>query len=174
MASIRKIEATKIGLPKKLKVAAYARVSTDSDEQLLSLKTQKEHYTSYIKNNPDWEFAGLYFDEGITGTKVDKRDELLRLLKDCEDGKIDRVITKSISRFARNTMECLEMVRKLMRLNISIYFEKENIDTEHMSSELMLSILSSIAESESRSISENSKGSIKHRFQEGLRNREKS
>ena len=79
MASIRKIEATKIGLPKKPKVAAYARVSTDSDEQLLSLKTQKEHYTSYIKNNPDWEFAGLYFDEGITGTKVDKRDELLRL-----------------------------------------------------------------------------------------------
>lgn len=82
MASIRKIEATKIGLPKKPKVAAYARVSTDSDEQLLSLKTQKEHYTSYIKNNPDWEFAGLYFDEGITGTKVDKRDELLRLLKE--------------------------------------------------------------------------------------------
>lgn len=88
-------------------------------------------------------------------------------MKDCEDGKIDRVITKSISRFARNTMECLEMVRKLMRLNISICFEKENIDTEHMSSELMLSILSSIAESESRSISENSKWSIKHRFQEG-------
>lgn len=82
MASIRKIEATKIGLPKKLKVAAYARVSTDSDEQLLSLKTQKEHYTSYIKSNPDWEFAGIYFDEGITGTKVDKRDELLRLLKE--------------------------------------------------------------------------------------------
>ena len=170
MASIRKIETTKIGLPKKLQVAAYARVSTDSDEQLLSLKTQKEHYTSYIKNNPDWEFAGIYADKGISGTSLRHRDNFNRMIADCEAGKIDlidRVITKSISRFARNTMECLEMVRKLMRLNISIYFEKENIDTEHMSSELMLSILSSIAESESRSISENSKWSIKHRFQEG-------
>ena len=167
MAKITKIEATKISLKRKTRVAAYARVSTDSDEQLLSLETQKAHYEDYIKSNPDYEFAGLYYDEGISGTKIAKRDELQRLLKDCEDGRIDRVITKSISRFARNTADCLEMVRRLSQLNISIYFEKENIDTEHMSSELMLSILSSIAESESRSISENSKWSVKHRFENG-------
>lgn len=168
MARITKIEATKdfIG-KKKTRVAAYARVSTRSDEQLLSLETQKEHYDNFISANSEWEYAGLYYDEGVSGTKVEKRDGLLALLKDCEDGKIDRVITKSISRFSRNTAECLEMVRSLARLNIYLYFEKENIDTEHMSSELMLSILSSIAESESRSISQNSKWSIKHRFEEG-------
>ena len=167
MARITKIEATRTSLKRKIRVAAYARVSTDSDEQLLSLETQKAHYEEYIKSCPDYEFAGLYYDEGISGTKITKRDELQRLLKDCEDGKIDRVITKSISRFARNTADCLEMVRRLSQLKISIYFEKENIDTDHMSSELMLSILSSIAESESRSISENSKWSVKRRFENG-------
>ena len=167
MARITKIEATRTILKRKIRVAAYARVSTDSDEQLLSLETQKAHYEEYIKSCPDYEFAGLYYDEGISGTKITKRDELQRLLKDCEDGKIDRVITKSISRFARNTTDCLEMVRRLSQLKISIYFEKENIDTDHMSSELMLSILSSIAESESRSISENSKWSVKRRFENG-------
>lgn len=166
MAKITKIEATAT-VTKKIRVAAYARVSTSSDEQLLSLETQKEHYESYIKANSDFEYAGLYYDEGISGTKVEKRDGLIKLLKDCENGKIDRVITKSISRFARNTTACLEMVRSLSKLGVYLYFEKENIDTEHMSSELMLSILSSIAESESRSISENSKWSIKHRFEEG-------
>lgn len=168
MARITKIEATKdfIG-KKKTRVAAYARVSTRSDEQLLSLETQKEHYDNFISANSKWEYAGLYYDEGVSGTKIEKRNGLLALLKDCEDGKIDRVITKSISRFSRNTTDCLEMVRRLASLNIYLYFEKENIDTEHMSSELMLSILSSIAESESRSISQNSKWSIKHRFEEG-------
>lgn len=168
MARITKIEATPVlAAKKKTRVAAYARVSTNSAEQLLSLETQKEHYDNYISANPDWEYAGLYYDEGISGTKVEKRDGLLALLKDCEDGKIDRVITKSISRFSRNTTDCLEMVRSLARLNIYLYFEKENIDTEHMSSELMLSILSSIAESESRSISENEKWSITKRYQNG-------
>ena len=168
MARITKIEATPVlAAKKKTRVAAYARVSTSSDEQLLSLETQKEHYDNFINANPDWEYAGLYYDEGISGTKVEKRDGLLALLKDCEDGKIDRVITKSISRFSRNTTDCLEMVRSLARLNIYLFFEKENIDTEHMSSELMLSILSSIAESESRSISENEKWSIAKRYQNG-------
>lgn len=166
MEKITKIEATQ-AIKKKIRVAAYARVSTSSDEQLLSLETQKEHYENFIKANPDMEYAGLYYDEGISGTKVEKRDGLLRILKDCEDGKIDRVITKSISRFSRNTTDCLEMVRSLSRLGVYLYFEKENIDTEHMSSELMLSILSSIAESESRSISENTKWSIKHRYEAG-------
>lgn len=168
MVRITKIEATKSFIEKKkIRVAAYARVSTRSDEQLLSLETQKEHYYNFISTNSEWEYAGLYYDEGVSGTKVEKRDGLLALLKDCEDGKIDRVITKSISRFSRNTTDCLEMVRQLASLNIYLYFEKENIDTEHMSSELMLSILSSIAESESKSISQNSKWSVKHRFEEG-------
>lgn len=168
MAKITKIEKRQQNnRVKKMRVAAYARVSTESAEQLLSLEVQKEHYENYIKANPYWEYAGLYFDEGISGTKIEKRESLLKLLDDCEKGKIDRVITKSISRFARNTVDCLEMVRKLTGLGVAIYFEKENIDTEHMNSELMLSILSSIAESESRSISENSKWSLKRKFENG-------
>lgn len=168
MARITKIEVTK-GFVKerKIRVAAYTRVSTKSEEQLLSLEIQKEHYESYINANSSWEYAGIYYDEGISGTKIEKREGLLALLKDCEDGKIDRVITKSISRFSRNTTDCLEMVRKLTSLKVFLFFEKENIDTEHMSSELMLSILSSIAESESKSISQNSKWSIKNRFKAG-------
>ena len=151
----------------KLRVAAYCRVSTDSDEQLVSLETQINHYESYINTNPDWEFAGLYYDEGITGTKKEKRPELLKMIADCENKKIDFIVTKSISRFARNTTDCLELVRKLINLGIFIYFEKENINTGSMESELMLSILSGLAESESISISENSKWSIKRRFQNG-------
>lgn len=117
-------------------------------------------YFSCIKDS-------VYIDEGISGTKIDKRESLKQLLKDCESGQIDRIITKSISRLARNTVDCLEIVRKLTGLGIYLYFEKENIDTEHMSSELMLSILSSIAQSESRSISENSMWSIQKRFENG-------
>ncbi len=151
----------------KLRVAAYCRVSTGSDEQLVSLKTQINHYESYIKANPDWEFAGLYYDEGITGTKKEKRAELLRMIADCENKKIDFIVTKSISRFARNTTDCLELVRKLIDLGIFIYFEKENINTGSMENELMLSILSGLAESESVSIAENNKWSVKRRFQNG-------
>jgi site-specific DNA recombinase len=165
---------TKIGenkadilLKPKLRVAAYCRVSTGSDEQLISLKAQKMHYESYIKSNPDWEFAGLYYDEGVTGTKKEKRGELLRMIRDCENGLIDFVVTKSISRFARNTTDCLELVRKLIDLGIYIYFEKENLNTGDMESELMLSILSSLAEGESVSISENNKWSAQKRFQNG-------
>ena len=151
----------------KLRVAAYCRVSTDSDDQLVSLDTQIKHYESYIKSNPDWDFAGLYYDEGITGTKKEKRPELLRMIADCENKMIDFIVTKSISRFARNTTDCLELVRKLLDLGIFIYFEKENINTGSMESELMLSILSGLAESESVSIAENSKWSVKRRFQNG-------
>lgn len=148
-------------------VAAYCRVSTDSDAQLESLEAQKTHYENYITSRDDWEFAGLYFDEGITGTKKDKRPELLRLIDDCKAGKVDFVITKSISRFSRNTTDCLELVRKLLALHIPIYFEKENINTGSMESELFLAILSSMAEGESVSISENSKWSIQKRFESG-------
>ena len=155
------------GSRKKLRVAAYCRVSTDSEEQRISLEAQKAHYESYIKSNEDWEYAGLYYDEGISGTKKDKRDGLLSLIADCEKGKIDLVLTKSISRFARNIMDCLELVRKLLDRGISIYFEKENLNTGSMESELMLSILSSLAEGESVSISENNKWSIQRRFRNG-------
>ena len=130
MKRITKIkENENLVLGRKLRVVAYCRVSTGSDEQLVSLEAQKNHYESYIKANPDWEFAGLYFDEGISGTKKEKRTALLQMIKDCEQGKIDFIITKSISRFARNTTDCLEMVRKLMDLGIFIYFEKENLNT---------------------------------------------
>ena len=152
---------------KELRVAAYCRVSTGSDAQLESLEAQKTHYERYINSREDWKFAGLYFDEGITGTKAEKRPELLRLIADCEAKKIDFVITKSISRFSRNTTDCLALVRKLQSLNIPIFFEKENINTGSMESELFLAILSSMAEGESASISENSKWSIKRRFQNG-------
>ena len=152
---------------KKLRVAAYCRVSTDSDAQLESLDTQKEHYKSYITSRDDWTFAGLYFDEGITGTKADKRPMLMRLIEDCKARKIDFVITKSISRFSRNTTDCLEIVRTLLALDIPIYFEKENINTGSMESELFLSILSSMAEGESASISANNKWGIRKRFADG-------
>ncbi len=169
MKKVTKIAQNTVDLTEqsKLRVAAYCRVSTDSEEQLVSLETQIKHYESYINANPDWEFAGLYYDEGITGTKKEKRHELLRMISDCENRKIDFIVTKSISRFARNTTDCLELVRKLLDLGIFIYFEKENINTGSMESELMLSILSGLAESESVSISENSKWAVKRRFQNG-------
>lgn len=151
----------------KLRVAAYARVSTDSDEQLESLKAQREHYENYIKTNPQWEFAGLYFDEGISGTKKEKRPELLRMIRDCENGRIDFIITKSISRFARNTMDCLELVRRLIDIGIYIYFEKENLNTGDMEGELMLSVLSAFAAEESASISQNMTWSINKKFKNG-------
>lgn len=113
----------------KLRVAAYCRVSTDSDAQLESLEAQRAHYEKYILSRDDWEFAGLYYDEGITGTKKEKRPELMRLMADCAARNIDFVITKSISRFSRNTADCLELVRTLQNLGIPIYFEKEYIET---------------------------------------------
>ena len=151
----------------KIRVAAYCRVSTGMDDQLVSLETQKAHYEDLIGSNPEWEYAGLYYDEGISGTSKEKRPALLRMIADCEAGKIDRIMTKSLSRFARNTTDCLELVRKLLGLGITIFFEKENLDTGAMESELLLSIMSSLAESESVSISENSKWSVRHRFENG-------
>lgn len=117
--------------------------------------------------NPEWEYAGLYYDEALSGTKKENRAGLLQLLRDCESRKIDFIIIKSISRFARNTKDCLEIVRKLTALGIPILFEKENINTGTIDSELILSILSSLAAEESVSISQNNKWSIKRRFQNG-------
>ena len=113
----------------KFKVAAYCRVSTDSDEQAGSYETQVAHYTEYITKNPEWELAGIYADDGISGTNTKKREQFNVMIDDCMAGKIDRIITKSISRFARNTLDCLKYVRQLRDKNIDIYFEKENIHT---------------------------------------------
>ena len=151
----------------KLRVAAYCRVSTDMDEQIGSLETQNTHYEALINANPEWEFAGLYYDEGITGTKKEVRPALMKMIADCEEGKIQRILTKSLSRFSRNTADCLELVRKLLQIGVTIYFEKENIDTGEMESELLLTVMSSLAESESVSISENSKWGVRHRFENG-------
>lgn len=167
MKRITKIEAADAGAVRKLRVAAYARVSTDSEEQLISLDAQKNHYEVLIHSRKDWEYAGLYYDEGISGTKMAKRDGLLSMLADCERGLIDYIIVKSISRFSRNTVESIETVRRLCGMGIYILFEKENIDTGKMEGELLLSILSSLAESESRSISENETWSIQKRFRNG-------
>lgn len=171
MRNIKKVtkidERTSLPDKSKTRVAAYCRVSTKSDEQLVSLDTQRAHYEEYIKSNDEWEYVGIFYDEGITGTKKDGRNGLLSLIKKCEHGLIDIVITKSISRFSRNTTDCLELVRKLLKLNVRVIFEKEKINTGEMESELMLSIFSSLAEDESVSISENNKWSIQKSFLDG-------
>lgn len=168
MKRITRIESSKtLTLPKKKRVAAYARVSTSAEEQLLSLEVQKSHYEDYIKSNSEWEYAGLFYDEGISGTKAKNRNGLQNLLQACEDKKVDLVLTKSISRFARNTTDCLEMVRCLGELGVTIIFEKENIDTSRMENEFLLTVLASMAETESRSISQNIRWSVKKRFEEG-------
>ncbi len=113
----------------KLRVCAYCRVSTDTEEQLNSFDAQVKHYTTYIKSNPAWEFVGIYADEGISATNTKKRVEFNRMIEHCLEGKIDMVITKSISRFARNTVDCLSFVRKLKEHNIAVFFEKENVNT---------------------------------------------
>lgn len=135
------------------KVCAYARVSTDSEEQLTSYSSKINHYTNYIKSNPDWEFAGVYADEGISGTQVKKRTEFMRMIDDALNGKIDIIIAKSISRFARNTLDTLKYVRLLREHNVDVYFEKENIHTLELDSEMFLTLYSAFAQAESESTS---------------------
>lgn len=149
------------------KVAAYCRVSTDNEEQLSSYEAQVNYYTNYISNNAEYELAGIYADEGITGTNTKKREQFNKMIEDCLEGKIDMIITKSISRFARNTLDCLNYVRKLKELGVGVFFEKENIDTLDSKGEVLLTILSSLAQDESRSISENSTWGIRRRFEQG-------
>ncbi|MGE5390919.1 MAG: recombinase family protein [Deltaproteobacteria bacterium] len=153
--------------PHKKRMAAYCRVSTDQLEQLSSYEAQVNYYTTYINEHPDYEFAGIYADEGITGTNTKKREQFNKMIEDCKAGKIDMIITKSISRFARNTLDCLNYVRLLKDLKIGVIFEKENINTLDSKGEVLLSILSSLAQDESRSISENSTWGIRRRFEQG-------
>ena len=163
----RKIEQVRFAecAPKKKRVAAYARVSSGKDAMLHSLSAQVSYYSDFIQNN-GWEYAGVYADEAITGTK-DKRDGFQKLLTECRNGNVDMVITKSISRFARNTVTLLETVRELKTLGVDVYFEEQNIHTTSADGELMLTILASYAQEESLSVSENMKWRIKKNFEDG-------
>ena len=149
------------------RMAAYCRVSTDSAEQKTSYETQKQVYTDMIAKRKDWEMVGIYADEGISGTRADKRPEFNRMIKDCLSGKIDYIITKSVSRFARNTVECLEYVRMLKARNIGILFEEQNIDTLKCDSELYLVIYAGFAQSESESMSKNITWAFRKNFEDG-------
>ena len=152
--------------PKLKRVAAYARVSSGKDAMLHSLAAQVEYYSNYIRRHPGWEYVGVYADEAKTGTK-DSREQFQQLLADCKAGKIDHILTKSISRMARNTVTLLETVRELKNLGISVYFEEQNIDTGTADGELMLSILASYAQEESLSASENQKWRVRQNFENG-------
>lgn len=151
----------------KLRVAAYARVSSDSDDQINSYLAQVNHYTNYISSNEDWELVDIYADEGISGLEARKRDDFNRMLADCRDGKIDRLLVKSTSRFARNTKEYIQYMRELLRLGVSIYFEKENIDTGKMTSEQVAQIYGAFSQMESTNHSSNMRLSMRLRMENG-------
>lgn len=154
----------------KKRIAVYARVSTDSEMQASSYELQVDHYKDYVSKNPAWILADVYADEGISGTSTKNRTEFNRMIQDCEEGRIDYILTKSISRFARNTLDCISIIRRLKSLRpaVGVFFEKENIDTLDSKSELFLTILSSMAQEESRSVSENTKWGVQKRFQQGI------
>lgn len=166
-ATISQYTAAPINSKRKRRVAGYARVSTDNEEQQTSYEAQVDYYTSYIQSRDDWEFAGIYTDEGISGTNTKHREGFKRMIADAKDGKIDLIITKSVSRFARNTVDSLTTVRELKERGIEIYFEKENIWTLDSKGELLITIMSSLAQEESRSISENVKWGHRKRFADG-------
>lgn len=151
----------------KLRVAAYCRVSTDSDEQATSYEAQVEHYTQFIQKNSEWELAGIFADDGISGTNTKKRGEFNRMIEECMAGNIDMLITKSISRFARNTLDCLKFIRELKEKNIPVFFEKENINTMDSKGEVLLTIMASLAQQESQSLSQNVKLGLQYRYQNG-------
>ena len=151
----------------KLRVAAYCRVSTETDEQATSYDAQIEHYTDYIEKHPGWELAGIYADDGISGTNTKKREEFNRLIDDCMAGRVDMVVTKSISRFARNTLDCLKYIRQLKDKNIAVFFEKEGINTLDAKGEVLLTIMASLAQQESQSLSQNVRLGLQYRYQQG-------
>ena len=152
---------------KKRRTAGYARVSTDKDKQFTSYEAQIDYYTSFIKNHSDWEFVKVYTDEGISGLNTKKRDGFNEMISDALAGKIDLIITKSVSRFARNTVDSLVTISKLKDKGVEVYFEKENIWTFDSKGELLLTIMSSLAQEESRSISENVTWGQRKRFSDG-------
>ncbi|HCS35962.1 MAG TPA: recombinase family protein [Sphaerochaeta sp.] len=151
----------------KRRVAGYARVSTDSEDQYASYEAQVDYYTNMIKANAEWEFVGIYTDEGISGTSTTRREGFKRMIDDALAGKIDLIVTKSVSRFARNTVDSLQTIRKLKEHKVEVYFEKESIKTFDSKGELLITIMSSLAQEESRSISENTKWGRRKRFADG-------
>ncbi len=167
MSKIRKIEAKEPDIKKRRKTAAYARVSMETERLSHSFQAQTAYYENRIKCNPQWEYAGVYTDFGVSGTTTKGRSGFRRLLADCEAGSIDLVLVKSISRFARNTADLLSAVRRLKELGTEVWFEKEGIHTFSGEGELMLSVMASFAQEESRSISENSKWGIRKTYQDG-------
>ncbi|MBG0763099.1 recombinase family protein [Acholeplasma laidlawii] len=152
---------------RKLRVCAYARVSTDEEDQANSFENQIEAYQTLINNNEAWEFSGMYADRGITGTQMKRREQFMQMISDAKNGKIDLILTKSISRFGRNTVEVLQTVRELRELGVEIFFEKENLNSSDTKLDFVLTIMSSVAQEESRSISENIRWSVTKRFKEG-------
>ena len=154
-------------IKRQLRVAAYCRVSTDDEEQLTSYEAQQTYYTDKIMTNPDWTMAGIYADEGITGTKATKRPEFLKMIRKCKQKKIDLILVKSISRFARNTVDCLNYIRTLKSLGIAVIFEKENINTLNEDSEMLTTIMGAFAQAESESISHNVKWGVRQAMKEG-------
>lgn len=166
MAVLREIKKLP-PLPKKKRVAAYCRVSKATDNLLHSFKAQVEKYSEQIQSNPEWEMAGIYTDEGISGTRMDIREGFQKMIADCDEGKIDLIITKSISRFARNTVDTLSTTRHLKSIGVEVYFEKESISTFTAEGELMLTLMASFAQEESLSISENIKWSRRKSFENG-------
>ena len=170
MPKVTKVEQAVPSIKRKKKVAAYARISMETERMNHSLSAQISYYSSLIQRNPDWEYAGVFADDGISGTGIAKRSEFLRMIEAAENGKIDIILTKSIQRFARNTVDLLETVRHLKDIGVEIRFEKENINSMSGDGELLLSILASFAQEESRSISENCKWGIKKKFEKGIPN----
>ncbi len=166
-ATLRQFSSTPINEQRKRRTAGYARVSTDSEEQFTSYEAQVDYYTNFIKSRDDWEFVKVYTDEGISGTNTKKREGFRRMIQDALSGKIDLIVTKSVSRFARNTVDSLTTVRQLKEKGIEIYFEKENIWTLDSKGELLITIMSSLAQEESRSISENVTWGQRKRFADG-------
>ena len=159
---------------RKLRVAAYCRVSTELEQQQSSYDIQIEYYTRHIMQNPNWIFAGVFADDGRSATNTFRRDDFNQLMNQCMKGKVDMVITKSISRFARNTVDCISWVRKLREKNVAVYFEKENLNTLDDSTEMILTILSSQAQEESRAISTNVKWGYARKFEKGESTRQRS
>ena len=161
------IPATSQENQRKLRVAAYARVSSNSEDQKHSFAAQNAYYSELITDNPDWELADVYADKGITGTSVEKREDFLRMMEDCRKGRIDRILVKSSSRFARNAKESLEAVRELKALGVSVYFEEQNIDTAQASGEILTAMFAALAQRESEAISERMRWSYQMRMHKG-------
>lgn len=166
-ATISKYTAKPINSKEKRRVAGYARVSTETEDQQTSYAAQCDYYTNYIQSRSDWEFVSLYSDEGISATSTKHREGFNRMIEDALAGKIDLIITKSVSRFARNTVDSLSTIRKLKENGTECYFEKENIWTFDSKGELLITIMSSLAQEESRSISENCTWGMRKRFADG-------